>query len=215
VWETDVAKFGIDIWMTTVAICEGAKICETALGAKVHDPKDPAGSLGPMFRQVVGTLFAMMKKYERAWKAIRGSEAVPLVGDVQPVEPEAVEVSLPNLLDRFVEGMDHFGSVWRQVLGPERFDELTGLEDPLAEGAEFPMDLWVRVVYDFALAYHRWSGDRPQLVEMMIPIYFARIAGFVNQTRHMATTEADRIIELQAQRFEELKDEFIRRWETP
>ncbi len=213
VWETDVAKFGIDIWMTTVAICEGMKICETALGAKVHDPKDPAASLGPMFRHVVGTLFGMMEKYAAVWKSVRGSEAVPLVGTVPPVAPEPVEVSVPGLLARFDEGLDHFGPVWQQVLGKERFDGLAELPRMLADGGPFPLDLWVRIVYDFACAYRRWSGDRPQLVEMMVPLYFARIAGFVNQTRAMSAEEAEAVVDGQAKRFEELKEELVARWD--
>ena len=54
VWDTDVARFGIDIWMTTNAITNNFKICQSNLGAKVHDAKDPAESLGPMFRQFKG-----------------------------------------------------------------------------------------------------------------------------------------------------------------
>ncbi|HDH53219.1 MAG TPA: hypothetical protein ENH24_01895, partial [Nitrospirae bacterium] len=48
VWETDIARFGIDIWMTTVAICENFKICQSFLGAKIHDGKDPGKDLSPM-----------------------------------------------------------------------------------------------------------------------------------------------------------------------
>ncbi|MGH2738854.1 MAG: glycosyltransferase, partial [Actinomycetota bacterium] len=55
VWDTDVARFGIDIWMTTTAVVEGYRICQAILGAKLHDPKDPGKDLGPMFRQVVGS----------------------------------------------------------------------------------------------------------------------------------------------------------------
>nr|HID13204.1 glycosyltransferase [Anaerolineae bacterium] len=54
VWESDVARFGIDIWMTTTAINAGVRVCQAHLGVKVHDAKDPAQALGPMFRQVVG-----------------------------------------------------------------------------------------------------------------------------------------------------------------
>ncbi len=53
------ARFGIDIWMTHSAINEGFAVCQARLGAKIHDAKDPASDLGPMFRQVVGTLFRM------------------------------------------------------------------------------------------------------------------------------------------------------------
>jgi glucosylglycerate synthase len=59
VWDTDVARFGIDIFMTTTAISRRAKVAQAFLGAKVHDPKDPAADLGPMFTQVVGTLFRL------------------------------------------------------------------------------------------------------------------------------------------------------------
>ena len=40
VWETDVAKFGIDIWMTTNAIVNNFKICQARLGVKIHDAKE-------------------------------------------------------------------------------------------------------------------------------------------------------------------------------
>jgi len=46
VWETDVAKFGVDIWMTTSAIVGGFRICQAKLGAKVHGQKDPSADLG-------------------------------------------------------------------------------------------------------------------------------------------------------------------------
>ncbi len=214
VWESDVAKFGIDIWMTTVAICEGFKICETFLGSKVHDPKDPSESLGPMFRQVVGTLFAMMKKYEPFWRKVRGSDPVPLVGEVMNVEPEAVEVSLENLARRFREGLDHFGAVWKQVMGERQFQQLDELSRAVPEGLDFPVDLWVDTVYDFAIAYQQWAGDRKQLVEMLVPIYFARVAGFVNQARTLSAADAEAIIERQAQRFEEMKDTLLDRWDA-
>src|SRR5919106_2084029 len=45
VWDSDVARFGVDIWMTVNAITQGFRICQARLGAKVHDPKDPAASL--------------------------------------------------------------------------------------------------------------------------------------------------------------------------
>ncbi|HEX5240636.1 MAG TPA: cell wall biosynthesis glycosyltransferase, partial [Candidatus Limnocylindrales bacterium] len=52
-WTPEVSRFGIDIWMTTEAVTGGFAVCQTRLGAKVHDPKDPGADLGPMFRQVV------------------------------------------------------------------------------------------------------------------------------------------------------------------
>jgi glycosyltransferase involved in cell wall biosynthesis len=41
VWDSDVARFGIDIWTTTTAICGGFKVGQVYLGTKLHDAKDP------------------------------------------------------------------------------------------------------------------------------------------------------------------------------
>ena len=213
VWETDIARFGVDIWMTTIAICGGFKIAETPLGAKIHDPKDPAASLGPMFRQVVGTLFKMMKSYEAVWKSVARSEEVPLLGDIPTVEPEPVEISVETLAKRFALGLEHFGPVWKQVLGAKRYDELAALAKQEPGTLEFPVDLWVYAVYDFAVAYTRWQGDRDQLLEMLVPIYFARVAGFVNQSRDLSTADAEKIFDAQALRFEELKPYLLEKWE--
>ena len=75
VWESDVARFGIDIWMTTEAVTSGARVCQSFLGAKIHDPKDPAADLSSMLRQVVGALFALMEAHAPTWIAGRQTRA--------------------------------------------------------------------------------------------------------------------------------------------
>src|SRR5437016_5342328 len=70
-WTDDVSKFGIDIWMTTSALTGGFAVCQTRLGAKIHDPKDPGSDLGPMFRQVVGTILRLAVLHADQWLPIR------------------------------------------------------------------------------------------------------------------------------------------------
>ena len=60
VWESDVARFGIDIWMTTTAIANGFKVTQSFLGAKIHDAKDPGTDLSNMLYQVVSATFELM-----------------------------------------------------------------------------------------------------------------------------------------------------------
>ena len=50
--------------MTTTAIAEGFRVCQSFLGAKIHDAKDPGTDLSDMLVQVVGTLFRLMETYE-------------------------------------------------------------------------------------------------------------------------------------------------------
>ena len=76
-WTPDISKFGIDIWMTTHALTGGFAVCQARLGAKVHDPKDPGADLGPMFRQVVGTILRLAAATPTRGCPIHGSHDVP------------------------------------------------------------------------------------------------------------------------------------------
>jgi hypothetical protein len=50
VWETNVARFGIDIWMTTTALADSFRVCESFLG---QDPRrqGPGADLQAMMVQ--------------------------------------------------------------------------------------------------------------------------------------------------------------------
>jgi hypothetical protein len=101
VWQSAAAQFGIDIFMTTTAVNEGFDVRQANLGVKIHDAKDPAAALGPMFRQVVGTMFALMGKYADKWHVVNGSSTTPTVGPALDIEPEPVAVTLSALIDKF------------------------------------------------------------------------------------------------------------------
>lgn len=217
VWDSDVAKFGVDIWATTVALNEGFKVCEAHLGAKIHDPKDPVAHLGPMFRQVVGTLFGMMPRYESVWRRVRGSEPIPLMGAPSAVEPPPIAPSLEKLQGNFRAGYEHFSPLWREILSAESFERLSNMATLNHSEASFAPNMWARIVYDFAYSYLRWSRDRYKLVEIMTPIYYGRVASFIVETAAMTTDEADEVVEQQAEVFEEEKSYLLERlgnWET-
>lgn len=50
-------------------------------------------------------------------------------------------------------------------------------------------------------------------MNMTTPLYFARIAGFVNKTKNMTNEEAEEVVEEQAEKFEGAKDYLLRKWE--
>ena len=103
-WTDDVSKFGIDIWMTTSALTGGFAVCQTRLGAKIHDPKDPGSDLGPMFRQVVGTILRLAVRNADDWLPIRGSHSVPAYGFERMIDPPPLEVNTLRLLSEFHAG---------------------------------------------------------------------------------------------------------------
>ncbi len=213
VWDTDVARYGIDIWMTTNAITNNFKICQSNLGVKIHDAKDPAESLGPMFRQVVHTLFVLMEQNEIAWKAVKGSRTVPLFGLQEFKEPDPIEVSLERLVKEYKTGFRQFKGFYKDIYCPECCAELKKCADKAKTKFIMPEKTWVMVLYETAATFHRWTDNRTQLVNLVTPLYLGRVASFINETKGMDSVQAEAVVEQQAQVFEEYKDYLIQIWD--
>jgi hypothetical protein len=214
VWETDVARYGIDIWMTTTAITQGFRICQSNLGVKIHDAKDPGQHLGPMFRQVLWTLFALMENFESIWKSVSGSETVPTFGHKNSIEPEPVSVDNESLVQKFRTGYEQFSSLYKEILCPECFDQIEKTFSQSSREIYLPTEIWIQILYDLAATFHRWSKNRYKLIELVTPLYYARVASFVRQTWDLTSAEAEKVVEEQAQLFEDHKDYLLRVWEA-
>jgi glycosyltransferase involved in cell wall biosynthesis len=207
------ARFGIDIWMTHSAINEGFAVCQARLGAKIHDAKDPASDLGPMFRQVVGTLFRLAGVYEDRWLRVRGSHAIPEYGFERVVAPEMIDVNHAKLIDNFDTARLAQRQVWGEMLAAEQLERVMAMEIPEAPpDFHFPAELWIRCLYDTMVAFHRPGADREQLLAALTPLYFARTAGFIGETLEMTTDQAERVVDAQAREFEDLKPYLVTRW---
>ena len=241
-WTPDISRFGIDIWMTTSALTGGFAVCQTRLGAKIHDPKDPGSDLGPMFRQVVGTILRLADRYRDQWLPIQGSHDVPAYGFERIIDPPPLEVNTLRLLSEFHAGSLTLADTWRSMLAPATAD--TVLELALEAGRlgdhartrlgvggdvasttastlemaeavasfHFPDDLWARVVYDLVVAASGAEAKVETLVAALVPIYFGRVGSFVVENRDVTTTQAEDRVERQAREFELLKPYLVTRW---
>jgi len=217
VWGTDVARYGIDIWMTTVAINEGAKICQSFLGAKIHDVKEPGQALGPMFKQVVNTLFYLMCDYEEHWKKISRAKPTAIYGFRSETPPEPVSVNLNSIIEKFKGGIEDNKEYWSTFLPLQRVKELEEISSVSLDKFNFSPELWVKIIYDFAVTYSQMSSSEKELdklVNSLIPIYFGRIASFVIEADNIPTYEAEDKIEHLCDKFEELKPYLIKRWDS-
>jgi len=215
VWETDIARFGIDIWMTTVAICEGFKICQSFLGAKIHDEKDPGKDLSPMFKQVVGTLFSLMNIYTEKWKQVRGSRPTAIFGFETESVPKPINIDLDNMINKFKEMSGRYKDIWEKILQRENFEKLMEVSRMDINLFEMPVDLWVRSLYDFAVAYNfiQEGVNKLDILDALVPVYYAITASFVRKTRNLETHEAEEIVFQHTHTFERLKPYLIERWD--
>ena len=230
-WTTDISRFGIDIWMTTSAISGGFAVSQTRLGAKIHDPKDPGADLGPMFSQVVGTLLRLTVQHAESWLSVSGSHAVPTYGFERFADPPPLEVDVVRLLETFARGRVSVGDAWSALVSPPRMealellaheaaaviDEVTRADTPTAvEDVEFHFsdELWARILYDLAIASRGETMSMDHIVAALVPIYFARVASLVVETREMTTQQAETLVERQARAFEHAKPAFVERWQA-
>lgn len=213
VWLTDVARFGIDIWMTTTAVTQGFRICQSNLGVKIHDVKDPGQHLGPMFRQVLSALFTLMERYETTWKGITGSEPLATFGFENSVEPEPVKVNLELMVDLFKTGFQQFSALWREIFSEESFTQINKTASMDVQEFYMPAEAWVKILYELAATYRHWTVNRSKLLDIMTPLYFARVASFVRQSWNMSCGEAEALVEDQAARFEKHKNYLIQVWD--
>ena len=212
VWETDVARFGIDIWMTTLAITEGYKVCQSYLGAKIHDAKDPGSDLGPMFTQVVSSVYGLMGNYQPLWMEVKESQPVPTFGFHYEVGLEPISVNVERMIRNFKLGVKDLMEIWRKALSSETARWLESISRLSDEAFSFPQDLWVRIIYDFAVAYHKGSIHRDHLLKSMIPLYLVRVASFVRENQESSAQEVEEKIESLCKVFEEMKPYLIERW---
>jgi len=217
-WTERTGSFGIDIWMTTIAVARQFNICQAFLGTpKIHRPKDPAGDLAPMFKQVVSTLFDLMIDFEYLWKYVGPSRPSSIYGFGQGMDQPAppVTVSTDKLFALFGKGWEKYKDMWREINPPADFrkiEELAGIDNESAFG--YDPALWARIIFNFAVAYKNAAEpDREEIMEALIPFYNSRVLSFVNNTRDFGAREAEEHLDNIVRIFEAEKYYLIERWD--
>lgn len=213
VYDTDVARFGIDIWMSTTALADGFKVCQSFLGAKLHQAKDPGADLSDMLVQVIGPVFHLMEIYYPVWSEITGSEQVKGFGFKFEVGLEPIRVNLERMVESFKHGLTNLGPVWKKVLSGGSAVQLEEVASRHVVDFHLPDSVWVKIVYDFATAYHRRVMSPTHILKSLTPLYLGWIASFVNQTMESDAADVEEKLEALCQEFEKQKIYLLANWE--
>ncbi len=215
-WNDKIANFGIDIWMTTIAIARHFNVCQAFLGSpKVHRAKDPAEDLSFMFKQVVSTLFDLMIDFEYLWKYTTESRPSSIYGFGLGVveKPPPIKVNTQKLFNSFNDGFTKFGKIWEQVIPIPEFLELQKIKTiPKIEQFYYPSNLWARILFSFAVAYKNNEIDTEKILEALIPFYHSRVLSYVNHTKELETRESEEYLENINRIFESEKYFLLERW---
>jgi glucosylglycerate synthase len=212
VWEGVGARYGIDSWLTTVAVAEGCEVSQSFLGTRVQDVKSTGVELSMVLAQAVGGLFYLMETYQDVWEGRAGSVPIPQFGFPYESGPVGGAINVERMVRGFRQGLRDLLPIWEIILAPETLAGILALGVVEAEEFRFPEALWVQTIYDFALAYHEKALHREHLLKSLTPLYLGQTASLVLRTRDGPPDDVERAVEVLCKTFESMKPYLIQRW---
>jgi glucosylglycerate synthase len=198
------------LWPVSEAAIAGFTIQEFDVGSRIL-PQPAQADLNTVLAQVTGSLFADIDIKASFWQ--RPRPVPPMRTPVaQPLSTDPPADTAP-MLDAFRLAYTNLREIWSLVLTP---NSLLGLKRLYASDPttfQMPETLWVRIVYDFLLAYRLRTINRGHLLGALTPLYLAWVASYINILA--AGTDAERSIETLAAAFEAEKPYLVSRWRWP
>ena len=214
-WNDRVGQFGVDIWLTTLAICHGVPICQSFVGKpKVYQNNGNAVIFDPTFSQVVGTTLDLMIHFQDFWGRVKWSKPTAIYGfGMGEVEtPTPLEISQDELHQAFVEGFAQYQDLWETFLENNIYNKLGEIKElPLAHFS-FPSEIWARILYSYAIAYKNEVVDREALLQSLVPLFIGKTVSFIKKTERMSIQQAEEYLENECMIFEEAKPYLLSKW---
>ncbi len=214
-WDEAVLNFGIDVWMSTTAMRSGVEMTQSFMGGpRIHEIKDTAAGTAQIFRNVVGTIFQLMRGHETFWREVKWSKPTAIFGfGLGEIEvPPPVKVDADALWNEFDVGVRSQADMYTAILKPECHEKLLEVAGLPREAFEFPTVLWAQVIYDFAWAYKNQVFPHEDLLTGLMPLFYGKTLSFVLETEAMNTHQVEEIIEEQCLQFEKTKPYLLERW---
>ena len=200
--------------LTPTALCENLQVCEVYVGARMYPPTDWT-NISSIVAQVLSPIFSEMERNAACWQRMRASSSVPAIGDPIFVSQDAGTVDISRMVESFHLGNSDLQEIWGLVLPPSSLVELRKLGRLPLEQFHMPDDLWVRIVYDFALAHRLRTINRDQMLRALTPIYLGWVASYALELEHASPEDVEQRLEELCVTFEETKPYFVSLWRWP
>jgi hypothetical protein len=200
--------------LASTAACGGLQICESYLGARSQPPTDWV-NLSGLLAQVLGPVFLDMERQAASWQRIRGSIPVSRFGSPEGVTGDTGTVDVAPMIESFRLGVQNLQDVWGIVLPPTSLLELRKLSRLPAGQFRIPDDLWVRIVYDFALGHRLRTISRDHLLRSITPLYVGWIASYAIELETAGPAEIEQRLERLSRAYETAKPYVVSRWRWP
>jgi len=196
------------------AACGGLRVCESHLGARTQPPTDWM-NLSSLLARILGPTFLEMERQAPFWQRIRESHAVPGFGLPEAASEDGGTVDVRRMMESFQLGAQNLQDVWGPILPPMTLLELRRLSRQLPDQFRMPDDLWVRIVYDFALGHRLRTISRDHLLRSFTPLYLGWIAAYALEMETAGSSEIEARTERLARAYEAGKPYLVSRWRWP
>jgi hypothetical protein len=213
VWDTELGRVGIDLWVTAEALAGGFRSCQT--GISPHPAPSSRSPFGELFEQVVSSAFACLERHSGYWLGRNGSEPLPLASALSTSRVEAPATDGSRLTEAFAKDLQNLRSVLESILIDETLASLMRLAARQGSDLQFPDELWVKTVYEFLLSHQRGVMRREHIVQALAPLYLGRTGSFLRQHSSAPETEVDASLESLCLEFERWKPDLIQHWDQP
>ena len=200
--------------LAPAAICDNLQVCEINVGARIYPPTDWT-NMSSVIAQILSPIFLDMERNAACWQRMRPSVSVPTIGDPVFVSQDMGTVEISRMIESFQLGNRDLQEIWGLVLPPSTLVELRKLSRLPPGQFRVPDDLWVRIVYDFALGHHLRTINRDHLLRSMTPLYLAWVASYALDLETAGTTALEQRLEHLAVAFESGKPYLVSRWRWP
>lgn len=215
VWNSEISRQVIELWMITEAISRGFKLCQARVGTMARAADKSPTDLSVALAQVLSVLFDLANHAATVWQYHRGSEPVPILGVSPEVSIAPVSLDVQRLIESFRLGYQNLQSVWSAVLPPATILALKRMASASPQGFSFPDKIWVRTLFDFVLGYRLRIMNRDHLLRAFTPLYLAWVASFATEMQNAGPEEVERRFESLCVVFETEKPYLISRWRWP
>jgi hypothetical protein len=128
---------------------------------------------------------------------------------------ESPTLDVNRLVNSFQLGIRDLQEIWALVLPPATLLELRRLGRLTAEEFQMPDELWVRIVFDFALAHRLRTISREHLLRSMTPLYLGWAAGYAREVEDAEGAAVERRLERLSNTYEVSKPYLVSRWRWP
>ena len=197
------------LWPVSEAAVAGFVIQESDVPTRSF-PQPVAADLNTLLNQILSSFFAEIDTRAAFWQRMRTTSPRPEV----PSAPSSREpLDITPMLQSFHLAYTNLHEIWALVLPPHTLLGLKHLSLMPQESFRMPDNLWVRIVYDFVLAYRLRTINRGHLLGALTPLYLAWLASHLLLIQ--SGTSSERHIEEIAQAFETDKPYFVSRWRWP